>query len=120
MGNEMILSPVSNAPLTRLFAPTPKAQKRVVEFFTAQINNDHTRRAYVNATRRFSEWCAGQEIDQLSSVQPIHVAAFIKHLQGEFAPPTVKQHLGRAAHAVRLARYRPRPRGQSGPCRARP
>jgi hypothetical protein len=26
-----------------LFTPTPKAAKRVLEFFTAQINNDHTR-----------------------------------------------------------------------------
>jgi len=28
-----------------LFAPTPKAAKRFVELFTAQINNDHTRKA---------------------------------------------------------------------------
>jgi hypothetical protein len=38
----------------KLFAPTPKAAKRVLEFFTAQINNDHTRKAYLNATRRFA------------------------------------------------------------------
>ncbi len=30
-----------------LFAPTPKAAQRVLEFFTAQINNDHTRKAYL-------------------------------------------------------------------------
>ena len=35
-----------------LFTPTPKAAKRVLEFFTAQINNRHTRKAYLNATRR--------------------------------------------------------------------
>jgi hypothetical protein len=29
-----------------------KAAKRVLEFFTAQINNDHTRKAYLNATQR--------------------------------------------------------------------
>jgi len=27
----------------RLFSPTPKVVKRVLEFFTTQINNDHTR-----------------------------------------------------------------------------
>ena len=27
------------------------------EFFTAQVNNDHTRKAYVSAARRFAEWC---------------------------------------------------------------
>ncbi len=94
MAHELILSADSAAGVpVSLFAPTPKAQKRVVEFFTAQINNDHTRKAYLNATRRFSEWCAGQGIDHLSAVTPVHVAAFLKQLQGEASAPTVKQHL---------------------------
>ena len=46
-----------------LFAPTPKAARRVLEFFTAQINNDHTRRAYLNASRRFAAWCDGGKWD---------------------------------------------------------
>ncbi len=37
-----------------LFAPTTQAAQRVLEFFTAQINNDHTGRAYLKATRRFA------------------------------------------------------------------
>src|SRR5437773_4327130 len=57
------------------------------------INNDHTRKAYLNATRRFAEWCDAHGIGQLADVQAFHVAAFVKHLQGEFSPPTVKQHL---------------------------
>jgi len=84
------------APAVRLapiFAPTPKAAKRVLEFFTAQINNDHTRRAYLNATRRFAIWCDRNGIRELVDVEPLHVAAFVKELQGQFAPPTVKQHL---------------------------
>jgi hypothetical protein len=37
--------------------PTPpKAAKRVIEFFTTQINNDHSRKAYMNSTRRFAQW----------------------------------------------------------------
>ena len=28
-----------------LFTPTPQAAKRMLEFFTAQLNNPHTRRA---------------------------------------------------------------------------
>ena len=59
----------------------PKRKKRVVEFFTAQINNDHTRKAYLNATRRFSEW------------------AFLKQLQGQ-ASAHRKTTPGGAAHAV--------------------
>jgi site-specific recombinase XerD len=77
----------------QLYAPTPKAAQRVLEFFTAQINNDHTRRAYLNATRRFADWCATHGLHQLDQVQAFHVAAFVKDLQGEFSSPTVKQHL---------------------------
>ena len=76
-----------------LFAPTRKAAQRFLEFFTAQINNAHTRRAYMNATRRFAGWCASKEIYELSQVQPFHVAAFVHDLQDELSPPSVKQHL---------------------------
>jgi site-specific recombinase XerD len=77
----------------RLFAPTPKAAKRVLEFFTARINNDHTRKAYLNAPRRFAEWCEAHDLHELAQVQPFDVAAFVKELQSQLAPPTVKQHL---------------------------
>jgi site-specific recombinase XerD len=76
-----------------LFAPTPAAARRVIEFFTAQVNNDHTRRAYINAAKRFAAWCDAYCIDELGDVQPVHVAAYIKELQGELSAPTVKQHL---------------------------
>ncbi len=76
-----------------LFTPTPKAARRVLEFFTAQINNDHTRKAYLNATRRFAEWSAARGIGQLAEVEAFHVAAFVKKLQGEFSARTLKQHL---------------------------
>ena len=45
MSTELIISPASGDLPAQLYAPTPKAAKRVLEFFTAQINNDHTRRA---------------------------------------------------------------------------
>jgi Site-specific recombinase XerD len=106
----------------RLFTPTPKAAQRVLEFFTAQINNDHTRKAYLNATRRFAEWCEAHGLHELAAVQAFHVAAFVKDLQGQFTPPTVKQHLAairmlfnwlvtghimetNPAHAVRAPKY---------------
>src|SRR5947209_1286558 len=53
-----------------LFTPTPKAARRVLEFFTAQINNDHTRKAYLNATRRFATWCEGRGIRELAGSSP--------------------------------------------------
>ena len=92
-GTEIILSPAPDLQPAPLFTPTPKAARRVLEFFTAQVNNDHTRKAYLNATRRFAAWCDRHGIGQLADVQAFHVAAFVKELQGEFTAPTVKQHL---------------------------
>ena len=48
MTTALILSPTPGLVPARLFAPTPKAAKRVLEFFTAQINNDHTRKDLVD------------------------------------------------------------------------
>lgn len=90
---DLIFCPAPQLPLLSLFSLTPKAAKRVMEFFTGQVNNDHTRKAYMNATRRFSQWCQAHGIAQLADVQPIHVAAFVKDLQQQFSSPTVKQHL---------------------------
>jgi site-specific recombinase XerD len=93
MTTALILSPAPGLLPARLFAPTPKAAQRVLDFFTAQVNNDHTRKAYLNAARRFAQWCEAHELHELAQVQPFHVAAFVKELQGQFSPPTVKQHL---------------------------
>jgi site-specific recombinase XerD len=93
MSSELVPSPAPAVLPARLFTPTPKAAKRVLEFFTTQINNDHTRKAYLNAARRFAVWCEERGIGELSAVEPFHVAAFVKQLQGEFSAPTVKQHL---------------------------
>jgi site-specific recombinase XerD len=94
MSNELVPSPPPAVFLpAQLFAPTPKAAKRVFEFFTTQLNNDHTRKAYMNATRRFARWCEARGISELAAVEPSHIAAFIKHLEKQFTPPTVKQHL---------------------------
>src|SRR5258708_21838451 len=54
--NELIVAPSQDLRPAPLFAPTRKAARRFLEFFTAQINNAHTRRAYVSATRRFADW----------------------------------------------------------------
>ena len=93
MTTALILSPAPAVFPAALFTPTPKAAQRALKFFTAQINNDHTRKSYLNATRRFVTWCAAHGLHQLADVQPFHVAAFVKDLQGQFTPPTVKQHL---------------------------
>jgi site-specific recombinase XerD len=76
-----------------LFLPTPRAAECFFEFFTANIRNKNTRRAYYKATCRFSDWCRGRGLAELGQVKPLHVAAWIEQLQAELAKPTVKQHL---------------------------
>ena len=82
MTSAVILSPAPSLIPAPLYAPTPKAAQRVLEFFTAQINNDHTRKAYLNATRRFADWCATHGLHQLNQVQAFHVAASSKTCRG--------------------------------------
>jgi hypothetical protein len=68
------------------------------------------------AVRRFAEWCEGRGIGERVAVQPFHVAAFIKELQGGFAPPTVEQHMAALRMLVRLAGDGAYPRREPGPC----
>jgi len=75
-----------------LFAGSPQAARRFWEFFTAEIPNDNTRKAYFCAIRRFDAWCVFRNLD-LRQLQPILVAAYIKDLQATLSIPSVKQHL---------------------------
>jgi integrase/recombinase XerD len=68
-----------------------QAQKRFIEFFTAQIRNPNTRAAYARAVVRFLDWCAEAGVAQLHDIEPVVVAAYIE--QHPAAAPTVKQHL---------------------------
>ena len=70
-----------------------RASLRFLEFFTVNIRNKNTRKAYARAATMFLQWCEGQGIDGLGHVQPIHVAAYIEQLGREMSPPSVKQHL---------------------------
>ena len=78
-----------------LFVAKPKAAERFWGFFTANIRNKNTRRAYYKAACRFSEWCEKRKLRHLGLVKPIHVAAYIEHLlqPGVLSKPSVKQHL---------------------------
>lgn len=76
-----------------LFIQEARASERFFDFFTANIRNPHTRRAYYNAACKFSEFCGGRGIYELEHVKPVHVAAYIESLRDGFAKPTIKQHL---------------------------
>jgi len=79
--------------LPALFAPDPEAAKRFVEFFTANIRNPNTRRAYARAANEFGLWCEQNGFHELRDIEPVHVAAYVETLQTRLAAPSVKLHL---------------------------
>ncbi len=76
-----------------LFAAGEDAIERFVEYFTANIRNPHTRRAYLRNALRFLRWCEDRGIASLTQVKPVTVATYIELLQHSHSKPTVKQHL---------------------------
>jgi len=74
-----------------LYAPDAPAAKRTFEFFTVNIRNSNTRKAYARAVADFATWCELHGIADVRQVQPVHVAAYIEGLQ--IAAPSIKQRL---------------------------
>ena len=56
-----------------------RATRRFVEFFTAEIENPNTRRAYAGAVLEFLRWCEARGLT-LEGLQPVAIAAYLKHL----------------------------------------
>lgn len=86
------------------FLGGPGAYKRAAEFFTAEIRNPNTRRAYLNAARRFAGWCRERGLD-LTAVETLHVATYIDSLgvdtggrEKKLTVPSIKQHLAGLRH----------------------
>jgi hypothetical protein len=79
--------------LPALFRPTPEAGKRFVEFFTANIRNANTRKAYARAAAEFAAWCEAAGLTELRDIEPVHVAAYVETLRQRLAAPSVKLHL---------------------------
>jgi site-specific recombinase XerD len=88
----------TNATVPALIAARgPHAGRRFVEFFTANIRNPNTRRAYYRAVTEFFDWCDQARLNLLD-IEPVHVAAWVEKLGRDFSPPSVKQWLA----AVRM------------------
>jgi site-specific recombinase XerD len=76
-----------------------KAGRRFFEFFTAGIENKHTREAYARDVAQFLEWCDARGV-ALASIDPMTVAAYVKIVQepkdqvgGGCSKPTTKRKL---------------------------
>jgi hypothetical protein len=81
---------------------------RFAEFFTANIRNRNTRRAYARAVSEFLAWCENRRGPSITGVQPVHVAGYIEELTRARAdrqaaacrdPPTVRLACSRPGHA---------------------
>jgi site-specific recombinase XerD len=79
--------------LPALYAPDPSTAKRVLEFFTANIRNQNTRKAYAKASSDFALWCEAKGLHRLRDVQPVHVAAYIEHQHARIAATSDKLQL---------------------------
>ena len=58
---------VTHAPAL-IAASGPGASYRFLEFFTAQIRNPHTRRAYARKAAEFFDWLAAKGVKQLATI----------------------------------------------------
>src|SRR5215469_6552516 len=63
-----------------------EAAWRYVEFFTANIRNPNTRRAYARACNRFFAWCEDRGLEP-SAIRPHDVAVYIEALQTQVSAP---------------------------------
>ncbi len=75
-----------------------RASYRFLEFFTAQIRNQHTRRAYARAASEFFGWLAAKGVTRLAEIEGVHVAAYIEQSTRERSAPTAKLRLAALRH----------------------
>ena len=75
-----------------------KSAYRFLEFFTANIRNPHTRRAYARAATEFFDWLAAKGVTQLTSIESVHVATYVEELQRARSAPTAKLRLAALRH----------------------
>src|ERR1700731_913803 len=75
-----------------------RASYRFFEFFTAQIRNPNTRRAYARAAVEFFDWLATQGVTQITAIESLHVAGYIWELQKARSGPPAKLPLAAWPH----------------------
>jgi integrase/recombinase XerD len=93
MNTSLASSSLTQSSLPSIFTARPEARTRMRDFFSSHIRNPNTRRAYREAVRQFSDFCAENGIGDLAQVEPIHVAAFVETQLKLHSKPTVKLRL---------------------------
>lgn len=90
--NQLVILADAHVP-AMVAAAGDRAAYRFLEFFTAQIRNLNTRRAYVWAVGEFCAWLDGHGLASIASVSSVHIAAYVEELGRTHSAPTVKQRL---------------------------
>lgn len=93
MRSNTILLQAGSSSVPSIFTERPEARSRLRDFFSSHIRNPNTRRAYMEAVRQFSAFCAEICIVDLAQVEPVHVAAFVELQLKTQSKPTVKVRL---------------------------
>ncbi|MGD0185826.1 MAG: tyrosine-type recombinase/integrase [Roseiarcus sp.] len=88
------LAPIAASHAPALIAAAgARASDRFLEFFTAQIRNPHTRRAYARAAKEFFDWLEAKGVTRITAIESVHVATYIEQLQRARSAPTAKLRL---------------------------
>ena len=95
--NQLVPVNASRAP-TLVASAGARASYRFLEFFTAQIRNPHTRRAYARAATEFFDWLEAKGVTQLAAIESVHVATYIEQLSCARSAPTAKLRLAALRH----------------------
>ncbi len=75
-----------------------RASYRFLEFFTAQIRNPHTGRAYARAATEFFDWLQVKGVTQLAAIESVRVATYIEQLSRARSASTAKLRLAALRH----------------------
>lgn len=68
-------------------------KRRFVEFFTANIRNANTRKAYFRAINRFCDWCEHRDVQHLPDIEPTLIAFYVEEMADGYGKASIKQHL---------------------------
>jgi site-specific recombinase XerD len=96
--NQLVPIRSADAAPALVAAAGESAKLRFVEFFTANIRNRNTGRAYAQAVAEFLAWCEHHRVSSITAVQPVHVARYIEELTRARSAPTAKQRLSAIRH----------------------
>ncbi len=95
MTTELMIAPAGSLDTVRPVVPAlvadagEAAAVRFFDFFTANLANDNTRRAYHRAAADFFAFCERGGVTYLRAIQTRHVAAWVEQLKSRYSPPTV-------------------------------